>query len=106
MIPNGIELFELRQRRSADGSVFFTGKIGSAYVVMIRDQFERDVWKVIAGDPSQTNTRDTSPARAIAAAPADEDDDDDGDHDAGDADDPFDDIPEDVMASPSQSEGR
>lgn len=73
---DGVELFQLRQRRSATGDTFFTGKLGNAYVVVIRDEFERDVWKVIAGDPTRANTRSASPAPALAIAPADEGDDD------------------------------
>jgi hypothetical protein len=106
VIPNGVELFQLRQRRTSSGDHYFTFQMGSAFVVMVRDPIERDLWRAIACDPSQTNSRSTSPARAIASAPADEADCDDGDRDEGDAGDPFDDIPEDVMATPSQLEGR
>lgn len=90
MIPNGVELFQLRQRRTATGDTFFTGRLGNALVVVIRDDIERDLWKVIAGDPCQTRNDRPSPARAIAP-PAD--DSDDGDHDEGDMND---DIPEDL----------
>jgi len=104
MIPDGVELFQLRQRRTSSGDHFFTFRLGAAFVVMVRDEFERDLWRAIACDPSRANSRDTSPARAIAA-PAD--DGDDGDRDEGDAsDDAFDDVPEDVMASPSPLERR
>lgn len=91
MIPNGLELFQLRQRRTATGDTFFTGRLGNALVVVIRDDIERDLWKVIAGDPCQTRNDRPSPARAIAP-PAD--DSDDGDHDEGDMND---DIPEDLL---------
>ena len=103
---DGVELFQLRQRRSANGDTYFTGKLGNAAVVVIRDDFERDLWKVIAGDPFRANTRSTSAARAIAA-PTDEGDDDDGDHDEGNtSDDAFDELPSDPMPSPNQLEGR
>lgn len=93
---DGVEILTLRQRKSATGDCYFTGRLGNAVVVMIRDDFERDVWKVIAGDLSQTNTRSTSPARAIAP-PADAGDDDEGDHDEGDAgeESAFDELPAD-----------
>lgn len=70
MIPSGVELFQLRQRRSAAGDTFFTGRLGNAFVVVVRDEVERDLWKVIAGDPCQTRNDRPSPARAIAP-PAD-----------------------------------
>jgi hypothetical protein len=101
---NGVELCQLRQRRSPNGDTYFTGKLGNAAVVVIRDDFERDLWKVIVGDPFRANTRSTSAARAIAP-PADDGDDDEGNHDEGDSDDGFDDIPTDV-ASPSRWEAR
>jgi len=96
MIPDGIELFQLRQRRSPDGDTYFTGKLGSAAIVVIRDDFERDLWKVIAGDPFQArDNRARSTARAIAAAPADEGD-DEGNYDEGDMDD---DVSDDLIAA-------
>jgi hypothetical protein len=103
---DGVELFQLRQRRSPNGDVYFTGKLGNAAVVVIRDDFERDLWKVIAGDPFRANTRGTPPARAIAP-PADDGDRDEGDRDEADeGNEGFDDLPEDVMASPSPLGGR
>lgn len=92
MIPNGVELFQLRQRRSPTGDTYFTGRLGNALVVVIRDEVERDVWKVIAGDPCQTRDNRPSPARAIAP-PAD-----DGDRDEGDASEEssFDELPADL----------
>jgi hypothetical protein len=89
---DGVELFQLRQRRSATGDTYFTGRLGNALVVMVRDDFERDVWKVIAGDPCQTRHERTAPARAIAP-PADE-----GDRDEGDAseENAFDELPADL----------
>jgi hypothetical protein len=98
MIPNGVELFQLRQRRSPTGDTYFTGRLGNALVVVIRDDIERDLWKVIAGDPCQTRDDRPSPARAIAP-PAD----DEGWY----SDDSIsDDVPDDAMASPSQLEDR
>lgn len=73
MIPDGIELFTLRQRRSAAGDIFFTGRFGNALVVLIKDEVERDVWKAIACDPSRANDRDDRALRARAiSAPVDE----------------------------------
>lgn len=98
-MTDGVELFTLRQRRTSNGDHYFTTQIGAAFVVMMRDPIERDIWHAIACDPARANTCDR-PARAIAAAPVDGGDYDDGNHDEGD-DDGFDDIPADVMA-PSQ----
>ncbi|WP_027523349.1 hypothetical protein [Bradyrhizobium sp. Ec3.3] len=96
---DGIELFTLRQRRSATGDTYFTGRLGNAFVVVIRDEVERDVWKVIAADPNQTRDNRPSPARAIAP-PADDGDRDEGDDDEGDAgDNEFDELPADLMSS-------
>lgn len=91
---DGVELFQLRQRRTANGDTYFTGKLGNAAVVVIRDDFERDLWKVIAGDPFQTRHDRASPARALAP-PADDGDRDEGDDDEGDA---FDNLPEDLLS--------
>jgi hypothetical protein len=104
---DGVELFQLRQRRSATGDTYFTGKLGSAAVVVIRDDVERDVWRVIAGDPFRANTRSTSAARAIAA-PKDDGDRDEGDDDEGNAttDDAFDELPPDLTPSSSHGEAR
>ncbi|WJR74916.1 hypothetical protein [Bradyrhizobium sp. NP1] len=101
MIAGGIELFTLRQRRSAAGDIFFTGRLGSALVVLIRDDVERDVWRAFACDPSRANDRDDRALRARAiSAPAD-------DHDdwnvVGEG---FDDLPVDLDSPPSQQEGR
>lgn len=72
MIPNGIELLQLRQRRTSTGDTYFTGRLGNALVVVIRDDVERDLWKVIAGDPTRANDRDDRALRARAiGAPAD-----------------------------------
>lgn len=97
MIAGGIELSCLRQRRTATGDTFFTGRLGSALVVLIRDDVERDVWRLIATDPSQANTRNepVSPAR-LPARPADRGDLDEGNFDEGD-DDGMDDLPEDLV---------
>ncbi|MCK1456676.1 hypothetical protein IVB36_38805 [Bradyrhizobium sp. 35] len=69
---DGIEVTSLRQRRSPTGDTYFTGRLGSALIVLVRDDVERDVWRLIATDPSRANTRNdaVSPARAIAP-PAD-----------------------------------
>ncbi|QIG96296.1 hypothetical protein [Bradyrhizobium sp. 6(2017)] len=90
---DGVELLTLRQRRSPNGDTYFTGRLGNAVIVMVRDDFERDVWKVIAGDPSLTRHNRPSPARAIAP-PAH----DDGDCDQGDASEEgaFDELPADL----------
>ncbi|OKO73036.1 hypothetical protein [Bradyrhizobium sp. NAS96.2] len=89
---DGVELFQLRQRRTATGDTYFTGRLGNAFVVVIRDEVERDVWKVIAGDPSQARDDRPKPARAIAP-PAD-----DGGRDEGDASEEgaFDELPADL----------
>lgn len=63
---DGVELFQLRQRRTANGDTYFTGKLGNAAVIVVRDDFERDLWKVVAGDPFQTRHDRPSPARADA----------------------------------------
>ena len=71
MIPNGIELFTLRQRRSPSGDTIFTGRFGNALVILVRDEVERDVWKAFACDPNQANARNDTPLRARAiSAPA------------------------------------
>ena len=102
---DGVELFTLRQRRSADGKTFFTGKLGTAAIVVVRDDFEPDVWKVIAGDPFRGDARSTSPARAVAP-PVDDGDLDEGAFDEGWRTSEMDDsIPSDV-ALPSRREGR
>lgn len=95
MIPDGVEILILRQRKTAAGDAIFTGKLGGALVVLIRDDVERDVWRLIATDPARANTRNSgmSPARAIAP-PADDGDPDEGDDDEGDA---FDNLPEDLL---------
>jgi hypothetical protein len=92
MIPDGIELFQLRQRRTASGDAYFTFRFGNAFVVMVRDEFERDLWRAIACDPSRANSRDMSPARAVAP-PAD-----DGDGEEGNASEEsaFDELPADL----------
>jgi hypothetical protein len=87
MTPDGVEFTTFRQRRSATGDTFFTGRLGSAFVIMVRDQFEHDLWRMIACDPSQSDSgRSPAPARAIAP-PAD-------DHSFSELND---DIPEDVV---------
>jgi hypothetical protein len=100
---DGVEILTLRQRRSATGDHYFTGRLGEAVVVMIRDDIERDVWKVIAGDPARANSHSTSPARALAPPPVDEGDSDDGDHDEGDEpreESAFDELPADLTWPP------
>jgi len=93
MIPNGIELFNLRQRRSPAGDTYFTGKLGNALIVVIRDDVERDVWKAIACDPNQANTRNDRPSPARALAPP-------ADSEGWYPDDSMDDdIPEDLATS-------
>lgn len=69
---DGAEILSLRQRRSATGDTYFTGRMGAALVVLVRDDVERDVWRLIATDPSPGNTRNNavSPAR-LPARPAD-----------------------------------
>ncbi|QHP69563.1 hypothetical protein EI171_21090 [Bradyrhizobium sp. LCT2] len=71
---DGIELSSLRQRRNPAGDTFFTGRLGNALIVLIRDDVERDVWRLIATDPSRASSRSepVSPAR-LPARPADED---------------------------------
>lgn len=71
---DGIELSSLRQRRSPTGDTYFTGRLGSALIVLVRDDVERDVWRLIATDPSRASSRNepVSPAR-LPARPADED---------------------------------
>ena len=71
---DGIELSSLRQRRSPTGDTYFTGRLGSALIVLVRDDVERDVWRLIATDPARANTRNeaSSPAR-LQARPADDD---------------------------------
>ncbi|WP_156928941.1 hypothetical protein [Bradyrhizobium sp. th.b2] len=95
MIPDGIELFQLRQRRSASGDTFFTGRFGAAFVVLVRDEIERDLWRMVACDPTQTHSRDHGPSPARAIAPPI---DDDGDRDEGDAGEEgaFDELPSDL----------
>ncbi|WP_316185864.1 MULTISPECIES: hypothetical protein [unclassified Bradyrhizobium] len=95
MMPGGIELFQLRQRRSATGDTYFTGRIGSALVIVVRDDVERDLWKAIACDPA--TSRDRPLARAISAR-AD-------DHGWYEDDSMNDEIPDDLLGSPSQLEG-
>lgn len=85
----GVELLQLRQRRNANGDTYFTGKLGNAAVIVVRDDFERDLWKVVAGDPFQTRHDRSSPARA-EARPALE-------HLSHRVDDMDDDIPEDLL---------
>ncbi|HEX7882957.1 MAG TPA: hypothetical protein VF499_09480 [Afipia sp.] len=99
MIPDGIELFQLRQRRSAAGDTYFTGRLGNALVVVIRDEVERDVWKVIAGDPLQTRQDRPLAARSIAPPAHDDGDRDEGDYsDEGEAGEGsrFDELPSDL----------
>ena len=69
MIPNGIELFQMRQRRTAAGDAYFTFRLGNAFVVMVRDKIERDLWRAVACDPDRANSRneDVPRARAISA---------------------------------------
>jgi hypothetical protein len=102
MIPNtGIELFTLRERQSAAGEVFFTGRLGNALIVLARDEVEPDVWKAFACDPNHATDRHDRAlgARAIAPQTIDEE--------CWPADDSMDDtVPEDVMALPSQLERR
>ncbi|MDA9510917.1 hypothetical protein XI09_40940 [Bradyrhizobium sp. CCBAU 11386] len=70
---DGAEILSLRQRRSTTGETYFTGRMGAALVVLVRDDVERDVWRLIATDPSPGSTRNDAlaPARAIAP-PADD----------------------------------
>ncbi|WFT95061.1 hypothetical protein QA633_43610 [Bradyrhizobium barranii] len=94
MIPDGIELCQLRQRRNAAGDTVFTGRFGNALVALYRDSIERDVWHLVAIDPSQPNRREQSPVRALAR-PADNADMDEGDFDEGD--DGMDELPADLL---------
>ncbi|MGY3584457.1 hypothetical protein ACVIGB_006485 [Bradyrhizobium sp. USDA 4341] len=95
---DGVELFRLRQRRSTNGDCYFTGRLGNALIVVIRDTIERDVWRVIAGDPLQTRQDRPSAARAIAPPVDDDGDTDEGDRDEGDYSDEgaFDELPADL----------
>lgn len=92
MIPDGIELFQLRQRRTSTGDHYFTFRLGNAFVVVVRDELERDLWRAIACDPSRSSYRDqgVSPARAIAAPV------DDGDSDDLTEESAFDELPADL----------
>lgn len=93
---DGPEILSLRQRRSATGDTYFTGRMGAALVILVRDDVERDIWRLIATDPSPGNTRNNaaSPAR-LPARPADDSDLDEGDFDEGD-DDGLDELPADL----------
>lgn len=72
-MEGGIELFTLRQRRSASGDHYFTGRLGNALVVLVRDEIERDMWRAFACDPNRTNARNDTGMRARAvSAPADD----------------------------------
>lgn len=71
---DGIELSTLRQRRSPTGDTYFTGRLGNALIVLVRDDVERDVWRLLATDPSRANTRTDAPSPArLQARPADDD---------------------------------
>ncbi|MGY0573266.1 hypothetical protein ACTGJ9_020990 [Bradyrhizobium sp. RDM12] len=67
-MSDGVELFRLYQRGTPDGDTFFVGTLGDAGITVVRDQMKRDVWRVIAVDPSRANNRNTdmTPARAGA----------------------------------------
>lgn len=90
-VRDGVELFRLYQRKTPDGDAYFVGTLGDAGITVVRDPVKRDVWRVIAVDPSRANNRntDTTPARA-QARPALED----WSCHTGDMDD---DLPEDLL---------
>ncbi|MDH2341502.1 hypothetical protein [Bradyrhizobium sp. SSUT77] len=101
MIPDGIELLQFRQRRTASGDHYFTTQIGSAFVVMCRDPIERDLWRAIACDPSRAGSRNEAPAPArLTTRRADDGDVDEASFDEGNYGSEAeldDDLPEDLM---------
>ena len=100
MIPVGIELFQLRERQTPNGDCYFTTQVGNALVIMVRDPIERDLWRAIATDPNRASNRNGGSTACAIAAPT-------VDSDGCYQDDSIsDDLPEDLMASPSQLGGR
>jgi len=107
MIASGIELAQLHERRTADGSIALVGFLGGAMIAVAPDPARPGTWRVTIHDPADGSRQDHAMRALTISAHADlADDFDDQDVDIEDDGLMDDSIPEHWGALQLDSGGR